>query len=226
MVAKLDSKRVNGKASYQPIQEELNDNPYVKQDINTAMSLIQSCYNQGLKIAANNLGHLYYKKGEYTKALELFIEADKNGDILGTLNIGWMYIHGHAVPKNYHKALELFRKGALVNNAEAFYDLGCVYEYGLGVKRDKLKALNFFKHSMKLGYTQSLEKITELGQSNSDDLKFEDLINSIIQEQVKNSISDIVSYAVDKMIDEEGSVIGDAIGNVVAEVIVNSLSDQ
>ena len=28
MVAKLDSKRVNGKASYQPIQEELNDNPY------------------------------------------------------------------------------------------------------------------------------------------------------------------------------------------------------
>ena len=30
MVAKLDSKRVNGKASCQPIQEELNDNPYVK----------------------------------------------------------------------------------------------------------------------------------------------------------------------------------------------------
>ena len=28
MVAKLDSKRVNGKASCQPIQEELNDNPY------------------------------------------------------------------------------------------------------------------------------------------------------------------------------------------------------
>jgi len=26
-VAKLDSKRVNGKASCQPIQEELNDNP-------------------------------------------------------------------------------------------------------------------------------------------------------------------------------------------------------
>ena len=30
MVAKLDSKRVNGKASCQPIQEELNDNPYTK----------------------------------------------------------------------------------------------------------------------------------------------------------------------------------------------------
>ena len=30
MVAKLDSKRVNGKASCQPIQEELNDNPYAK----------------------------------------------------------------------------------------------------------------------------------------------------------------------------------------------------
>ena len=30
MVAKLGSKRVNGKASYQPIQEELNDNPYSK----------------------------------------------------------------------------------------------------------------------------------------------------------------------------------------------------
>ena len=202
------------------------DGIYVKQNLDTAMSLIQSCYNQGLKIAANNLGHLYYNKGEYSKALELFKEAEKNGDILGTLNIGWMYIHGYAVPKNYHKALELFRKGALVNNAEAFYDLGCVYENGLGVKRDKVKALNFFKYSMKLGYTQSLEKIKELGQSNSDDLKFENLIDSIIQEQVKNSISDIVSYAIDKMIDEEGSVIGDAIGNVVAEVIVNSLSDQ
>jgi phage-related protein len=31
MVAKLDSKRVNGNASYQPIQEELNDNPYYKE---------------------------------------------------------------------------------------------------------------------------------------------------------------------------------------------------
>ena len=34
MVAKLDSKRVNGKASCQPIQEELNDNPYYRNDLN------------------------------------------------------------------------------------------------------------------------------------------------------------------------------------------------
>ena len=33
MVAKLDSKRVNGKASCQPIQEELNDNPYINNRI-------------------------------------------------------------------------------------------------------------------------------------------------------------------------------------------------
>lgn len=95
------------------------------------------CYFEGLGVRKN-----------YTKALELFHEADIPAS---KMYIGLCYENGTGVEPDMATALEYYRKGADANDIECIYRLGLCYEYGRGVQQDIGKAVEYYKLIVSIG---------------------------------------------------------------------------
>ena len=106
----------------------------------------------------NNVGTLYIDKGQYDKALENFIKADKiahefsdkKGVAMSLVNMGQVYKFQHLYAKaliNYNSSLKLFQEiGAKRNVCGVLTTFGSLY-YEL---EDNEKALDYFKQSLEL----------------------------------------------------------------------------
>lgn len=132
-------------------------------------SLAMKYGNNGLEYATKNhyrtvvflhinVGCLYVDKGQYEKALENFIKADKKahefsdkkGMAMSTASIGAVYKFQHLYEKaliNYNMSLKLFKEiDAKRNVADVLTSFGGLY-YEL---QDNDKALEYFLQSLKL----------------------------------------------------------------------------
>lgn len=86
------------------------------QDYEAAFQWYRKAANQGLALAQDALGSMYYKgegvPQDYEKALKWFHNAADQGSRQARDSIGQMYEKGHGVPQDKVEAIKWFRKAA------------------------------------------------------------------------------------------------------------------
>ncbi len=97
-------------------------------------------------------GKSLYDNGNYSKAVEYFEMAAKQGLADAQYNLGVCYYYGDGVAEDEKKAVEYFEMAAKQGLADAQYNLGVCYYYGNGVAVDYKKAVEYFEMAAKQGY--------------------------------------------------------------------------
>ncbi len=103
-------------------------------------------------------GTVAYGRGDYATAFSKFLKAAEQGVARAQANLGWMYVKGKGVPKNYKQAAYWWTKAAEQGVAMAQYNLGQMYRRGKGVPRDYKQAVYW--------YTKAAEQGDALAQFN------------------------------------------------------------
>ena len=127
----------------------------------------ESCYKKasseksGLKEAQFALGNIYYNKGDYSKAVDLFYKAAEQGFAPAQNRLGECYAEGKiANRKDYDKAAAWYQKAVKQdNNAKALFNLGRCYENGWGVKQSLHEAANQYVAAAKQGLKEAQNKL-------------------------------------------------------------------
>lgn len=89
-----------------------------------------------------------YAASDYEKALQILQKAVTKDDDARLRNLlGFMYLDGRGVKKDYAKALEHLKIGAAKGNSEAQNNLGYMYENGLGVSKNYPEAIKWYKQA-------------------------------------------------------------------------------
>ncbi len=85
-----------------------------------------------------------YDRGDYATALSKHRPLAEQGVAPAQANLGWMYVKGKGVPKNYKQAAYWWTKAAEQGLAMAQYNLGQMYRRGKGVPRDYKQAVYWY----------------------------------------------------------------------------------
>ena len=127
--------------------------------------------DQTPKVTLNQLNQLldeakhYLNAGNYEVSFSLYLKAAQMGDGLAQNNVGYAYLYGEGVQKDYQKAVYWFEKAIENNQMFALTNLGLCYSKGYGVKQDKYKALELYKKAADAGSQQALENYQILSKS-------------------------------------------------------------
>src|ERR1700757_526426 len=88
--------------------------------------------------------------------LELDISSLKQqareGDAKAQYKLGWSYMTGSGVTKDYEEALHWYISAAKQGSADAEFVLGYMYEQGLGVKKDYGQAFLYYSSAARQGH--------------------------------------------------------------------------
>ncbi len=114
----------------------------------------QLCADQGMPIAALQLGVRYYLgKGveqSYTKAIELYEYAAKAGELRAICKVGHCYYDGRHGTADYEKAYRYFSLGALAHSdPNCIYKLGDMYGSGHYVEKNETYAYMLYRKAMR-----------------------------------------------------------------------------
>ncbi len=119
------------------------------QNLSKAKQLFEDCLKTGAKkVGCNNrLGELYFRgwdyyEPDYGKAVEHFIEAQKEDNFWSSDMLGTCYLKGWGVEQDYRKAKEQFEH----YEAEelCIIGLGEIYAYGLGVPQNIKRGMEYW----------------------------------------------------------------------------------
>ncbi len=100
------------------------------------------------------MGSLYYDKGDYRQAMRCYKKAAEVGSCCGMFWIGVMYKYGKGVELDYEEAFKWFRKVAETESSDAgtiYALIGILYRHGRGIKMDKEEALQWFRKGADAG---------------------------------------------------------------------------
>ena len=114
-----------------------------------------------LNLSANFLedGIEEYKKGNASKASELYKKACENKNIQGCTKLAVLYFTGDGVEENHKKAKKLLVKGCKKRHALACYHLGTIYKRGgNGIERNYRKSRMFYAFGCQVGLAKSCEQ--------------------------------------------------------------------
>jgi TPR repeat protein len=104
-------------------------------------------------------GLIEYKKGNATKASELYAKACENGDVEGCTKLGILYFTGDGVKEKPKKAKKLFKKACKKRYPKACYHLGTLYKRGAkGIKRNFKKSRMYYARGCKMRLLKSCEQ--------------------------------------------------------------------
>lgn len=84
------------------------------------------------------------------RAEDLAKKAEQ-GDVGAQATLGWMYVKGEGVAKDYLKAVKWFGKAAEQGDASAQANLAWIYAKGKGVATDYAKAVKWFRKAAEQG---------------------------------------------------------------------------
>lgn len=79
------------------------------------------------------------------QALAWYKKSAEQGVAPAMLNLGWLYVSGGKIEKDYQKAVLLFKQAANKGLTLGWASLGYMYENGFGVQKDDRKALQFYQ---------------------------------------------------------------------------------
>lgn len=94
------------------------------------------------------LGRLYWAKPSQSvfvardpeKAVKWYIKAAEQGVVLAQSSLGYIYLFGEGIPKDYGESVKWFRKAAEQGDASGQIGLGLSYGNGKGVPEDLVEA--------------------------------------------------------------------------------------
>ena len=110
---------------------------------------------QGNAEAQFNLGVLYDKKQNHTKAAHWYQRAAEQGHAKARFNLGVSYYNGEGVKQNHTKAANFFRLAAEQGHAKAQFNLGALYYKGEGVAQNYTAAANWYRRAAKQGVAKA-----------------------------------------------------------------------
>lgn len=104
------------------------------------------------------LGHIYSEGGngikkDYAKAFYWWKHGSELGDSGSSSNLGWLYLNGYGVNRNYKKAYEAFRKAIEQDKTDGYplYQIANMYYDGCYVKANRDSAKLYYQKAAKLG---------------------------------------------------------------------------
>ena len=83
--------------------------------------------------------------------IQTLMEKAKHGDPQAEARLGWLYINGQGVEKDYAQAAFWIRKAAEEGNTTAQAGLGWLYANGLGIEKNYAQAASWYKKAAKQG---------------------------------------------------------------------------
>lgn len=122
----------------------------VKENLETAMKLLQLSADQGFAAAQSELG-CFYLNGtggmlkNQEEAVRLFQLAADQDNAKGKTNLGICYQEGLYLPTNHEAAFNLYKEAAEQKFSPAQYKLGYCYRYGIGTRENPQLAVKFYQ---------------------------------------------------------------------------------
>ncbi|MED5579310.1 MAG: tetratricopeptide repeat protein, partial [Nitrospinota bacterium] len=107
--------------------------------------------DQGNIEAMDKLANAYYNGDDnyVMRDLKKRFEIHKKGAFAGSVvhqfKLGFAYLEGEGVGKNYKKALKWFKESAVIGYPPSESELGLMYAEGKGVSQSHIKALKWFR---------------------------------------------------------------------------------
>ena len=125
-------------------------------DREAAIPLLREAAGMGCTASMVLLGDILIdgNETEQKEAILLFRRAYRNGDNMGSRNLGYCYAIGIGVKRNKKLAAKWYTRSAEAGNAKAQCNMGVLCEYGNGVKKDYCEAAKWFKMSAENGYSR------------------------------------------------------------------------
>ena len=99
--------------------------------------------------------HMYFRRGEYDKAAELYKEMARSGDTGAAFNYGYCLWRGLGVDYNPEEAKSYFVYARDMAGGESCYNLAMLYMHGEGVKRDYRQAIRYMRIAAQHGCTEA-----------------------------------------------------------------------
>ncbi|GAB2695070.1 SEL1-like repeat protein [Aliiglaciecola aliphaticivorans] len=94
-----------------------------------------------------------------TKALSYCQYNVSRADPDATSSLGWFYLNGIGIQKNFELALKYFSLAKTLGCVSAPNNLGWMYANGFGVKKDIDKALSYFSEGATLGHAAAISNL-------------------------------------------------------------------
>ncbi len=136
-------------------------NKTVKQNTIKAYSLYLNSFSQGefrlnakkeisglnKKEAEKNYlkGSNFYDKGDFKEAFKWYKKAADQNGVNGLNGLGYLYMEGLGVKKNYKIAKHFFTKAVNIGSSKGKVNLGILYHYGRGVSQSYEIAIKWYK---------------------------------------------------------------------------------
>ena len=96
-----------------------------------------------------------YKEENYRLAYEIFLHFAKKNDARAQYSLGYMYLNGKGVKRDYSKALAWSLRSANQGSIGAMFQSGWLYHEGLGVERNYSEASAWFHKAAMQGDAES-----------------------------------------------------------------------
>lgn len=139
-----------------------------KRDIAKATEYFKKAAELGEDNAATNLAFIYLTGGHKdlsrsAQAVKLFDFAAEKGNNIAKFMLGYAYLKGFTVKKDYYKAFSLIKaaadKGSLLDEAQL--TLGHMFVYGYGTVQNYANGVTYFKAAMNQGNTDAYSLLAD-----------------------------------------------------------------
>lgn len=140
---------------------EYVENPTV--DFSDETTLYKQLSKSNIPFIQNELGRIYIKLEQYTKAFEMFEKGAKAGYSNAQLNLALMYYNSKYEIKNLEKSYFWLKKASNEEYDKAQYYMGIFYENGYFVEKNLKTAIYWFKKSAKNAYLKAYKKLENYG---------------------------------------------------------------
>jgi TPR repeat protein len=128
----------------------------------SASHLTPMVENEIAEYSSFRLGVDCYQQKNYDGAMEYFLQAANQGDVLAVVQIGLMYDFGLGVQQNYTEARKWYLRAAEKGEPRAMYLVGHMYEFGEGVSIDNSIAFTWYLKSARQGHASAQFEIGKI----------------------------------------------------------------
>ena len=134
----------------------------VQKDIQRAMSYFKEAADNGIAMAAYQMGRIYETgnaedlPADQLQSFKWYARAAKEGLPEAENNLGSCYFFGRGVDVDYEKAFRLYKSSAEKGNNEAEMNVGICYAAGKGVKQDYALAYTWWKKAAEQGHVKAM----------------------------------------------------------------------
>jgi TPR repeat protein/uncharacterized protein YecT (DUF1311 family) len=101
------------------------------------------------------LGRAYYKSNDFSSAAALYQRAAYQGIAGAEMGLGFLYLNGQGVPRDYVQALLWYRRAADQGWSGAQYSVGLMYANGQGVAQDYSQAASWYRKAADQGFSEA-----------------------------------------------------------------------